>query len=315
MEWIAPTLNNPLPMPSSGPRPEGTIHMTVNSGSVFPPIHTPLYEAFDEGGGGGGDLGGGDGSASPSDGADAGPAVVSIPDDNALVSYPGAKEPVPFKNLRSFQSQWTKEAQRRAQIEKELEQERTLRQRYESQAQQAQRTSQGAQQQDVLGALRQLPYLDGEAAAQVVQGIEHNFRQRDQMLMGMANVIKQLQARVGGMYETHTNSSFDAKISKWLTDGGYPQEYSDLAKEIYLAYEGDDLDSEFPNIFAERVGQIEKAFEARRAAKLAASRRNVFVPGKGGVAGPSKPGGFKGNESAKEIADSLWSSIQTGEGT
>jgi hypothetical protein len=121
--------------------------------------------------------------------------------------------------------------------------------------------------------------------------------------------MQQMEQRLGGLYETHTTSAFDAKIAKWLQDGGYPAEYGDLAKEVYLAYEGDDLDVEFPRIFAERVEQVERAFEARRQKKLSEARRGVFVPGKGGQAGPSKPIQFKGNESSKEIADALFATF------
>jgi hypothetical protein len=278
--------------------------MKVNGG-LFSTLSTPLYDDFNDGAGGGAggaDIGGG-AADSPSE-----PAVVDIPGDDALVKYPGTDKPVPFKNLRNFQAQWTRESQRRAEVERKLAERDAQLQRYEQERQAAARQGAAKQggQSDVYEALRQLPYLDGEAAVQVVQKIQQDFAARDNILLQMAQRMQAMQRTLGQVNETYTNQGFDSKISRWLSEGNYPQEYSDLAKEIYLAYEGDDLDYEFPRIFAERVEQIEKAFEARRNAKVQAQRQNRFVPGKGGVAGPSKPLTFKGGESAKEIADALF---------
>lgn len=263
----------------------------------------PLYDITD-GGGGGGEGTGSEGVAADTS---AEPAVVDIPGDDALVKYPGAEKPVKFKEIRNFQAQWTREAQRRAEIERKLQEREAQIQRYEQERQRAARQPQQSGQPDVFEALRQLPYLDGETAVGVVQGIQREIAMRDQAMLMMAQQMRKMQQQFGSIHENHSNAAFDAKINKWLTEGGYPQEYADLAKEVYLAYEGDDLDYEFPQIFAERVSQIEKAIEAKRAREIAAQRQNRFVPGKGGQVGPSKPLTFKGNESPKEITDALFS--------
>jgi hypothetical protein len=266
----------------------------------------PLYDVPGDPGGGGGVV---DTSAAAPDATPAEPSVVEIPGDDALVKFPGSDKPLKAKDIRNFQSQWTREAQKRAEVERKLQEREAQIQRFEQERRQAaQRQSQG-QSQDVYEALRQLPYLDGETAVGIVQGIARDIQTRDQVLIQMARQMQAMQQRLGGMYDTHTSSAFDAKIGRWLTEGGYPQEYGDLAKEIYLAYEGDDLDTEFPQIFAARVEQLERAFEAKRQQKLAKARSNVFVPGKGGQATPSKPIQFKGSESSKEIADALFATF------
>jgi hypothetical protein len=279
-------------------------------------ISLPLYDPND-GVGLGGDSGNSAGDFNSSD-TPAEPQVIDIPDENALIRVKGSDKPVKYgEHVRGFQSQFTKASQRAAALERELQAERQQRQRYEQERQQAQRqTQQGGGQNDVYGQLEQLAYLSGPDAVGVLRHIESSISQRDRIILGMAQQMKAMQDRLGGLYETHTNNSFESKIGKILQDNGLdPQAYGDIAKEIYLAYEGDDLDAEFPRIFTDRINQLRRAFEAEKAAAVARNRQNRFVPGKGGVAGPSKPLQLKANASAAEIADQLWDSMQDGSGT
>jgi hypothetical protein len=243
------------------------------------------------------------------------PQVIEIADENALIKAPGLDKPVKYsEHVKGFQSQFTKASQRAAQLEKQLQERDARLKQIEAQQAQAARQTQNQGQNDVYAALEALPYLDGKQAAEVVRGIASELQQRDQFLAGMARYIKQMEAKVSQLYENHTTSNFDSKITKVIGDLGYGPEFTDLAKEIYLAYEGDDLDAEFPNILKQRVDQVEQAIEARKRAALERNRQNRFVPGKGGQAGPNKPLQFKGNESAKDIAETLFATFQ-GSGT
>jgi hypothetical protein len=235
------------------------------------------------------------------------PQIYDLPDENALVRVKGSDKPVKYSEIgRNFQAQWTKEAQRRAQLERELQTEREQRQRFE---QERQRAGQNQNQPDPLASLRERPYLTGEEAATVVQGIVEQVKERDKYIGALYKKLQEVEKRFGGMYESHTNSAFDSKINKWVSELGYdPQAegVSDIAKEIYLAYEGNDLDQEFPQIFANRMKQIESFFEARKKSQLEKARRQPFIPGRGGQAGPSSPIQLKPNASPREIADMLW---------
>lgn len=235
------------------------------------------------------------------------PQVIDIPDENALVRVSGSDKPVKYSEIgRNFQAQFTKASQRAAQLERELAQEREARQRYENERQRAQ---QGQNQEpDIFAQLRELPYLSGEAAATVVQTISQQVRERDKVIYALANKIQQMDGRLGGLYENHTNQSFDTKINKWVTDLGYGPEAAEIAKEIYLAYEGNDLDQEFPRIFQERMKQLENLFEARKRNALERARRQPFVPGQGGKAGPSAPLQVRGDMSPKEFAEQMFKS-------
>jgi hypothetical protein len=130
----------------------------------------------------------------------------------------------------------------------------------------------------------------------------------------MLNQMKQMKGVLDNLHRNHTTSSFDAKIDKWLTENQWNPELRDLAKEVYLAYEGDDLDQEFPRIFAQRVDQMRKAFESERQSKLNNARKMPFIPGKGGATGPSKPLEIKGSN-PRDVSDQLWDMFHKGSDT
>lgn len=240
------------------------------------------------------------------------PQAVDLGDDT-LVRVKGSDKPVKFADhVRGFQSQFTKASQRASALERELQQERSARQQLENAQRQA---AQATGTKDPYEQLRQLPYLDGNAAAQVVDSIAQQIRQRDMILLGTLQQLQQMQAVVQGLNQTHVSQSWESKIDRWLADGGFPPEAKDLAKEIYLAYEGDDLDEEFPRIFGERWNQIEKLVEARRQAAVRAARPQPFVPGKGGNTGPSKGLKMNPKASAREVADQLWHALDGGSET
>lgn len=235
------------------------------------------------------------------------PSVIEV-DDNSLIKPKGLDKPIKYgEHVKGLQSQFTKASQRAAQLERELAARDARLQELERARNQATQ-QQPASSEDIYASLRELPYLTGEDAVNVVQSIGEQLRQRDMVLLSALKQMQQMQRIVSTLGETHSNQSFESKIQGFLQQGGYDPAYADLAKEIYLAYEGDDLDNEFPQIFASRVEQIEKLLEAKRASKLAAARKQPFVPGKGGQAAPSKPLQIKPNASPREIADELFGS-------
>lgn len=275
--------------------------MTIGSIGL---VQAPSFE--------GDDLGGspsGGGTPNPSGGTPSAaiePSAIDV-DDNVLIRVKGSDKPVKFgEHVRGFQSQFTRASQEAARLKGELAKRDQRLQQFERERQAAQSRQQGNQGNELVDQLKTLPYLSGEQAHQVIQGIGEQFKQRDMVLLAALNQVKQMKSVLDGLHGNHINSSFEGKISKWIDEGGYPKELTNWAKELYLAYEGDDLDQEFPRILKERYEEVNKALNAQREAKVRAARQ-TFVPGKGGNGSPSKPLEFKGNESAKDIADRLWS--------
>lgn len=256
------------------------------------------------------DMGGGGGSSDVSGGGSSSdtPAVADTPvdiDDNRLIRVKGSDKPVKFgDHVRGFQSQATKAAQARAAAERELATTRARLQAFEQERQRS--ANQAPRQADPYEALAQLPYLTGEHAVEVVRTIGEQIKQRDQVILGLLKQFKETQGIVNNLHRGSTNQQFEAKISKFITDAGLPPEASDWAKETYLAYEGDDLDQEFPQILSNRWEQLNRLFEAKRQAAINANRKTPFLPGKGGQTAPSKPLEVKANATAKEMADQLF---------
>lgn len=234
-------------------------------------------------------------------------------DENALIRIKGSNKPVKFgEHVRGFQSQFTKASQKAAELERQLQARDAQLQRYE---QERQRASQQGQQPDVFESLRALPYLKGEDAVEIVQSIGQQIQQRDQVLLAALQQMQQMQRVLSGLNDTSTEASFDAKITRFLSEGGYDAGLKNFAKELYVAYEGDDLDQDFPRILKERLDEIQTVLDTQKQAKLRAARGMPFVPGKGGQAGPSKPLTLAPDASPRMIADQLWDQLQAGSGT
>jgi len=246
------------------------------------------------------------------------PSFVEIKEDG-LYKFPGQDKPVkPSDYVRGFQSQATKASQRAAELERKLQEREAAIQRYE-----ADRTRQAQTQRqdnnpanDVLANLESMPYLSGQDAATVVRSIAQEFNGRDQITIAILKQLQAIQQVVKPLYETNATSQFEGKISGWLREGNYPEEYKDLATELYLGYEpGPELDREFPRILQERIAQVESALDKKRKAAAEQARRAPFVPGRGGVSHPSKPLSLDPRNSARADADAIWDAIQIGSGT
>lgn len=276
-----------------------------------------FYDAPDAGGGGGsdtsfqGDSGGGD----PSPAAE--PTVYEVSDDS-LIKLPGQEKPVKFgEHTRGFQSQFTKASQEAARLKRELEQRDQKLRQYEAQQQQFQRQQQGQGQNRprLSDQLRGMNYLDGEAAATMAEAFEGEIRQRDQILLAALQKVAAMEKTLNTLNESHVGASFEGKINKWLGEIGLPPEAADLAKEVYLAYEGDDLDYEFPQILRNRWEQLQRVFAATQQQKIQAAKKQPFLPGRGGGTGPSRPLQLDPRLSAAEVADQLWPMFAEGNET
>lgn len=270
--------------------------------------------------GGGGDAGGGgntggDAGSSQNGGTSSTntetPNAIDINDD-ALIRVKGSDKPVKFgDHVKGFQAQFTRASQEAARLKQQLQVEQQKRQEYERRVQQAsggnQSQNRQGQSEDLYAKLEALPYLDGKTAAQTIKGIGEQIQQRDMVLLAALNKMQQMQQTLAGLNQNHVNSNFEGKISKWVDEVGVPREALDWAKELYLAYEGDDLDQEFPRILKERWDLMNRVVNSQReTAARKAKEARMFVPGKGGNAGPNSPLQLKGNESAKDLADKLW---------
>lgn len=268
----------------------------------------PFLDAPDSGGGGGesvGDSGNFSGGTDTST-APAEPTVYDVSDDT-LIRVQGREQPVKFgEHFRGFQSQFTKASQEAARLKKELAARDARIQEIERAQREAQlRQQQPQQRQDPYGDLRTRPYLTGEEAAQVVENLTGELGKRDQITVQLVQRLLTLEKQLSGLNEHHSTSAFEGLISKTINQLGLPPEASDFAKEVYLAYEGDDLAAEFPQLLQNRWEQLQRLITAQQQAKVSAARKPPFVPGRGSTTGPSRPIQMDPRLSAQEVADQL----------
>lgn len=279
-------------------------------------IQEPCFDAFGDGGGGGADPGSGGGADLSGSQQEATPVVPEV-DDSFEFRLKGQEKPIKLSEYRAgFQSQATRASQEAARLRQELAQHKAQQQQYEAQrqAEARQRANQGPQAPDIFAQLKELPYLDGATATNVVQNIQGQIRQRDGVLLALAQRLQQQDQVLSRLNESHVGSTFDGKINKWVKELGLPEDDAiyNMAKTLYLGYEpGPELDAEFPEILRNSVESMERVLEARRAAKVAAARKPAFVPGRGGAAGPSKPLQLDPRATAADTATALWESLQT----
>lgn len=250
------------------------------------------------------------------------PSIVDLTHDT-LVRLPGAKDPVKYgDHYRGFQSEFTKKAQAAANAAKQVKQlqdqiNALKRQNGQAQAGQGPRPNPVG---ELTQQLKSLAYLSGEDGAKVVEHLAGQFKaydgalqQRDIALALMYKQMKQLSGIVEQLNGRSRTSDFDTKIEGYLQKGGYPPEAKEFAQELYLAYEGDDLDREFPTILKRRWDQLTELHKTNERKRIEAARRQPFVPGKGGNGTPSKGLANMAKSSAKEIADAFWPNMVDGD--
>ncbi len=271
--------------------------------------------------------GGGEGvtPAATADAATQAPTPIELSDES-LIQLKGQDKPVKYgEHFRGLQSELTKRAQavkryeeQQRQLESRLQERETqLRQYVEA----VQRIQASRGQQDPYGDLENQPYVTGRAAADALRNLNQQYgqvpqalQQRDQAILLLGHVIQNLQSQVQSLTQGNGDAQLEAKIRKFVKDGNYPDEAYDLAREIYGAYEGDDLDQDFPNIFKKRWDQVVALARKLDQDKIRASRTLPWTAGKGGQGSASKP--FKiSDHSPAGIADQMWPSISGGSET
>ena len=291
----------------------GSLTGTESSGTPTPPVGgTGTGAAPGTGGGTGAGAGG---ALNTPGGATSTPITLT---EDSMVVLPGGKEPVRYgDHYRGFQSEFTRRSQRLAQIEKE---NRQLKQ----QVQQGRQQGQGLPQQpDVMqqlaGELQGLTYLNGQQAASVVGHIGQAFQRQARELrkrdVALGLMYKQLQAinrHLGVVVQKNQGADFDSKIVKFVQEAGLPQDAREFASELYVAYEGDDLDQQFPGILKKRweqVGGLHKTAEQKRIEAARQSRFSGTTRGGNGSASRPLDNGFS-KMNPRQIADELWGGMQ-----
>ncbi len=251
------------------------------------------------------------------------PTPIELKNDS-FVKIPGQEKPVQFdKWYRGLQGELTRKSQAVSSLTERVSQAESkindMGGKYSQALDQIKSLTASGRidKQDALEAVKQLPYLTGEQAAQLVGqlkqelgGVSGALTKRDEAILLLAQITQEMRTQLGQFTQGKASQDFDSKIKGFVKDAGYGDDLVDFAKELYLAYEGDDLDQEFPSILANRVKSLQTSFASQQKKAAAAAKPRPWVPGKGGNASPSQPLRNKfAKASPKEITDSLWDTL------
>lgn len=250
-------------------------------------------------------------------GTNAEPTPIELKEDS-LVKLPGSDKPVKYVEwFRDYQGRYTKATQESSTLKRQLAQIEAQRQQDQAELQRLRASGQQpVNRPDPRATMRdrlsKLQYLNGEEAAQLYEDLHSQFEQRDQALQTrdmalrvIAMKVSEALSRIDELSQRNTSTDLKGKIAKFKSELGLPDGTEEFLEDLYSAYEGEDLDTEFPNIVKARWEQVTSAIRALDKAKVEQAKKARFVPGRGGTLSPSKPIDVSDMD-AREAADFFW---------
>ena len=231
------------------------------------------------------------------------------------------------------QAEYTRKTQALADERKQWDSERSQQthqlQQYAQQLQQQQYARQAQQQTQqkqqsnntMLDQLRQMPYLDGNTAAQLMERMVNEginplnqaLQHRDQALAKLYKDYKELRDNVGASQGKQAEKDLDTRFLKIREDQGLPDSdvVNELMRDVYYSHEGDTLDTEYPQMLRKRWEGIQKAVRDADRAAAKVAKESPF-PSKGGQISPTS-GKTDGYKTPEERANELWPMLSPGQ--
>lgn len=233
------------------------------------------------------------------------PTPIELKDDS-FVKLPGSDKPVKYGEwFRGFQGKYTQATQERERLKAEAERWRQEAQKSGQPRPQAPQNPKAA----LVEKLKALPYVNGQEAAELVDSISSDIQVRDQAIKLLAGKLGEVMQTVQQLNQRRGVEDFQSKIGKFHSELGFPPEAKDFLEILYSAYEGEDLDEQFPTIAREQWEKLQAIVRAQDRKRVEEAKQKRFVPAKGGFGSPSKPLDTS-RMSAKETADLLWDQLQ-----
>jgi len=216
---------------------------------------------------------------------------------------------------RQWETQRGQQTQQLQQYAQQMQQQQYARQ-------EQQKSQQGQQSHNtMIDQLRQMPYLDGATAAQLMERLVNEginplnqaIQQRDQALSQLYKDYKSLRDSVGASQGKQAQEDLDHRFVQIREQQGLPDNeiVRELMQDVYLSHEGQGLDQEFPELLRKRWEGLQKAVRESDRKSVQQARTSPF-PSKGGELSPTsgKTGGYKTPE---ERTDELWPMLNPGQ--
>ena len=213
------------------------------------------------------------------------------------------------------QQQWTQQ-QQYAQQQQQRQAQQQQQQAYQQQVAQKQ-----GQNKQLIDQLREMSYLDGPTAAQVIERLiseginplHQALQQRDQALAQMYKEHKQMREGFGQHTSKVAESDLTQRFNKMRDEHGLPDEEwaNQYLQDVWYSHEGDGLATEYPEMVRSRLEAVRKGIREMDRATVQKAKASPF-PGKGGEVAitDGKTGGYK---TPQDRADELWPMLNPGQ--
>ncbi len=271
----------------------------------------PNYETVDGGSGGGSGTGapntGGSSAATvPTGGGGQAAQPVSLSDD-APFTYGGKT----YGSFKEYQQGFVPRSEHEAvsgKFKSFQDNLRNLATNLKRQPQQPQ------QRVDPFAEIRNLPIVDGATLSKLAENgfgqVAQQLQQQQNAVAAMAKKLGALEQGYGGVQERNARGDFEKRLDTVI--GGLGEDFDpknetlrELAQDVYHSFDwkGDEVEKEFPKIFAKRVNDFIKLARTLDQTKLKKAKEHRFVR-PGGSASPSGPS--RARLSNSDVADMVF---------
>lgn len=220
---------------------------------------------------------------------------------------------------KEFQAEFTRwRQQESARAEQERQAWSQKEQQYQQVVQQlVQRMQQAAkpqQQQDPFAAVKDMPYVDGQTMAQLLQQVQQGYQpvqSQVQQLAATMNLLAKenatLKQQLGGIQGESQTAKIENRFNAVRTSLGMPDNPTtrQILEDVFYSHEWNGLeDQEFQKYVQERWDGLKKLIREADKAEAMKARQMPFTR-KGGDAQPSKPAQGFATKSADELGEEL----------
>ena len=223
---------------------------------------------------------------------------------------------------KSWEAERAQQTQQLQQYAQQMQQQNYARQAAQQQAQAQTQQQQGQQSNEtMLDQLRQMPYLDGNTAAQLMERmvneginpLQKAVQQRDQALAQVYKDYKTLRDTVGQTQGKQAEKDLESRFVQLRQDAGLPDHevVNELLKDVYYSFEGSDWNEKFAETARARIEGLRKVFRDMDRQDAKKAKTSQF-PSKGGESSltSGKTGGYKNPE---DRANELWPMMNPGQ--
>lgn len=220
------------------------------------------------------------------------------------------------KEFQAEFTRWRQQETARAEQERQAwgQKEAQYQQVVQQLVQRMQQAAKPQQQQDPFAAVKEMPYVDGQTLAQMLQQVQQGYapvQGQVQQLAATLNLLAkqnaELKQQLGGIQGESQTARTESRFNAVRTQLGIPDTplTRQILEDVLYSHDWNGLeDQEFPKYVQERWDGLKKAIRESDKAEAMKARQLPFAR-KGGDTQPSKPAQGFATKSADELGEEL----------